>query len=400
MRARRWTGALIVGELVLTLILLSGAGFMMRSFMNLYTLDTGVDTEGVVTMQIYLPLTKYPELEPRRVVYRDFLDRLDALPEVASSTVTTALPMGGGGLSGVEVDGRVTEPGVEPQTVTTLAASEEYFDVMGLELLQGRAFGREDGRPGSEVAIVNQRFVDLHLAGGEPLGRQVRVGFEGSPLPEAPWLTVVGVAPTVRQRALEEREPDPVVYLPLTLNPSRGTFVAVRARGGGAATVSGPVRESMGLVDPDLPLSDLMTLDQRLAQQRWPFRVFGTLFALFAVIALTLSAVGLHSVTANSVIQRVREFGIRISLGAQPNQISWLALRRVLVHLAIGLPLGMAGAFGVGVVLQSLLVQTSPGDPLTLGAVAAVMALVAVLACLWPARRAARLDPVTALRVE
>jgi len=373
---------------------------MMRSFMNLYTLDTGVDAEGVVTMQIYLPLTQYPELEPRRVVYRDFLDRLDALPEVESSTVVTALPVRGGGGSGLEIDGRVTEPGVTPPSVTTVSVSEEYFDVMGLDLLQGRPFDREDGGPGSEVAIVNQRFVDLHLDGGEALGRQIRVGYEGSPLDSASWMRVVGVAPTVRQRNIQEPEPDPVVYLPLFLAPARSTFVAVRPRGGDPASVSGPVRESMGRVDPDLPLSDIMTLEQRLAQERWPFRVFGTLFGLFAVIALTLSAVGLHSVTANSVIQRIREFGIRVSLGARPNQISWLALRRVLVHLAVGLPIGMAGAYGVGLLLQSLLVGTSPGDPVTLGAVALVMALVAVLACLWPARRAARLDPVSALRTE
>ena len=153
-------------------------------------------------------------------------------------------------------------------------------------------------------------------------------------------------------------------------------------------------------VEPDVPLYDIRSMDAQLAEDRWPFRVFGILFAVFAGIALTLSAVGLYSVTAHSVVQRVREFGIRASLGAEPKAISWLALRRVLGHLAIGLPLGAAGAFGVGRILQSLLVQTSPNDPVTIVGVVVVMVAVATLACLFPARQAARIDPVVALRSE
>jgi putative ABC transport system permease protein len=156
----------------------------------------------------------------------------------------------------------------------------------------------------------------------------------------------------------------------------------------------------MRTVEPDVPLADVMSMDDRLALERWPFRVFGTLFGLFAVIALTLSAVGIYSITANSVTQRTREFGIRASLGAEPRAISWLALRRVLGYLLIAVPVGGAGAYAVGRLLQSLLVQTTPGDPLTLGAVVLVMVAVAVLASLWPARRAARIDPMVALRIE
>ena len=143
-----------------------------------------------------------------------------------------------------------------------------------------------------------------------------------------------------------------------------------------------------------------MSMDQRLAEQRWPFLVFGTLFSVFAGIALTLSAVGIYSITANSVAQRTREFGIRASLGAEPREISWLALRRILRYLLIALPIGFAGAYGVGRLLQSLLVQQTPGDPLTLGSVVLLMVGVAVAASLLPARRAARIDPMVALRIE
>jgi putative ABC transport system permease protein len=156
----------------------------------------------------------------------------------------------------------------------------------------------------------------------------------------------------------------------------------------------------MRLVNPDLPVFNVRTLEDALAEGRWAHRTFGTMFGFFAAIALILSAVGLYSVTAHSVIQRIREFAIRVSLGAEPRHISWLALRRVLIQLSIGLPLGMLGAFGVGRLLESLLVQTGPADPLTLGGVVLLMGVVAVLACLWPAARAGRVDPVTVLRVE
>ena len=398
-RARRWAGALIVGEVALTLVLLSGAGFMMRSFMSLYTLDLGIDPDGLITTQIYLPLTKYPAAPGQIAVYDDLLSRLDAVAAIDAATVATAMPASGGPGLGLEVDGRVAEPGETRPIVTSIGVSERYFETIGVDLVQGRTFTRDDGLPGSEVAIVNQRFVELHLPEGEALGRRIRFAGGPSAPPDAPWVTVVGVVPNVRQRNLEDPETDPVVYAPLRQQSTRTASLLARA-GGDEAAVTALLRDAMRAAEPDVPLFDFMSFDARLAEERWPFRVFGTLFAVFAAIALTLSAVGLYSVTTHSVIQRVREFGIRASLGAEPRAISWLALRRVLAQLAIGLPLGAAGAYGVGRLLESLLVQTSPRDPVTLGAIVLVMVLVASVACLVPARRAARIDPVTALRIE
>jgi predicted permease len=399
-RARRWAGALIMGEVVLTLVLLSGAGFMMRSFMNLYSMDLGVDTDGLVAMSIYLPLTKYPQPVQQMVLYDDLLDRMRTVSEIGGrAALTSAMPLQGGGGGGLEVDGRAAEPEEERPIVTALSVSEDYFDVLRLPLRQGRAFNRDDGEPGSEVAIINDRFVELHLPDGETLGRQIRLVAGDTAATNQPWLTVVGVVPNVRQRGMEEEEDDPIVYRPLRNAPTRAIGLLVRAEGdAGAATPV--VRETMRAVEPDVPLSDIATLEERLAQQRWPFRIFGTLFAVFAGIALTLSAVGIYSITANSVAQRTREFGIRASLGAEPRAISWLALRRVLGYLLIAVPLGAAGAYGVGRLLQAFLVQTSPGDPFTLGSVVLLMIAVAVLASLWPARRAARIDPMVALRIE
>ena len=156
----------------------------------------------------------------------------------------------------------------------------------------------------------------------------------------------------------------------------------------------------MAAVQPDLPLYEVMSMEQRWAEERWPFRVFGLMFSLFAGIALILSAVGLYSVTAHSVTQRTQEIGIRVAHGAHPRQVTWLVLRRALIQLAVGLPIGLAGAAGVGLLLQSLVVQTSPTDPLILATIVLVLVVVAVVACVIPAQRAARLDPMVAFRVE
>ena len=169
---------------------------------------------------------------------------------------------------------------------------------------------------------------------------------------------------------------------------------------GAPAAITGLVRDAMRVLEPDLPLFNIQTMDQALALERWPLRVFGSMFATFALIALLLSAIGLYSVTAYSVTQRTQEIGLRVALGAQSGQILWLVLRLAFRQLAIGLPIGLAGALGVGRLLESLLVQTSPADPLTLVSIVAVLVASAVLACVWPARRAASLDPVAALRCE
>ena len=401
LRARRWTRALIVTEVALTIVLLAGAGFMMRSFLALYRMDFGVDTSPLLTMQLYLPLTKYPEPGPRTELFRQFEERLDSINEIEASTLTTNTPLGGGQVRALAVDGRPTPVEAEPPLVTTLMVSDGYFDTLAVRLLRGRAFRTADGRPGQESAIVNRRFIAMHFADDDPIGRRIRLTSQ-NPVPgaaEPAWLTIVGVAPDIRQRAFQEPEPDAVVYMPHRTESPRVGVLIVRTRGDPAG-VTALVRDTMRVIEPDLPLFNIQTMDQLLAQQRWPFRVFGTMFAIFAAIALLLSAVGLYAVTAYSVTQRTQEVGIRMALGGQPAHLKWLFLRGMAPQLTVGLVLGLAGAWGVGQLLQSLLVQTSPSDPLTLISIGGVLIAVAVGACLLPARRAARLDPVVALRYE
>jgi len=401
MRARRWTGALIIVEVVLTIVLLAGAGFMMRSFLKAYGADVGVETSRLLTMRVFLPLAKYPSRESRIALFQRIEERFSAVTAIKAATLTSNAPLFGGFGRQLAIEGRPAPTGDRPPEVSMVTISAGYFDTLGIRLLRGRAFDTLDGTAGHENAIVNQRFVAMHFAGDDPIGHRITLtdGSQSLQVSPAATVTIVGIAPTIRQRNFSDADPDPVVYLPNRADPQRGLMLLVRTPSDPAG-VTPLLREEMRAIEPDLPLTQIQTMDQLMAQQRWPFRVFGTMFAIFAAIALVLSAVGLYAVTAYSVTQRTAEIGVRMALGAQPEDVLWLVLRRSFLQLAIGLPIGIAGAFGVGRLLRSILIQTSTRDPITIASIAALMIVVSIAACLWPARRAMRLDPVNALRYE
>jgi len=403
-RARRWTGVLIVVNLALTLVLLAGAGFMMRSFMAMYRMDLGIETSRLLTMQMALPIRKYRNADERNVFIKRVEERLAAVGAIQAATVTSNWPMGGGRGIQLTVDGQPSPERLP--IVTMLSVGAKYFDTIGAPIVRGRSFAETDGAAGQANVIVNQRFVQMYFANDDPVGRRIRLTDE-VPNPNGPALpafTIVGVSPTIRQRNQQNQQDpdaDPVVYVPNAANTQQnsGQILLVRTQSD-AAQATSLLREEIRALDPDLPLFNIRTLDQNLAQQRWPFRVFGTMFAVFALVALVLSAVGLYAITAYSVTQRTQEIGVRMALGAQAKQVWWLIARRALIQLGIGLAIGMPGAFGVGILLKSLLVQTSSSDPATLISIAVLLIVVAVTACYWPARRATRLDPLVALRYE
>jgi putative ABC transport system permease protein len=410
-RARWFTSTMVVVELALTIVLLAGAGLMIRSFLKLYSFDLGADTGNVLTMRVGLPDQKYPKPEQRQVFFESLLTKLEAIPGMQSVALASALPFGGSEGRRLEIDGRPVAAGTQLPRVAYITVSPRYFEVVNVTVRRGRALTDADGAPGSEVAVVSERFAVQHFPNEDPLGRRIRLltgdgrqpppppAANTPPPPQPKWLTIVGVSPTIRQGNPQALEPDAVVYVPHRLESPGFMSLMARSRVE-ATTLTMQMRQAVQAVDPELPVFGVQTMNQFLAQARWPYRVFGSMFAIFAAIALVLSAVGIYAVTAYAVTQRTQEIGVRMALGARRGQVSWLILRTGLIQLAIGLALGLAGALPISSVLQTLVVQIPTKDPVTFMAIATILIGVTIAACLIPARRATKLDPLVALRAD
>jgi putative ABC transport system permease protein len=423
-RARWLTGTMVVLELALTLVLLVGAGLMVRSFLKLYTIDIGIKTENLLSIRLQLPSSKYPSPpvpaapadasaqpaarpapDPRLVFYDRLLPRLEAIAGVESVSLTTSVPPFGGGRRGIDIEGRpARKPEEKAPEVGTVTISPRFFDTAGVQLRRGRAFHDTDGTPGNETVIINDKLAATLFANEDPIGRRIRFvqgqAGPGQPPPPVPvWRTIVGVSPTIRHSNPQDAEPPAVLYVPHRQSPPFGGSLLVRSRLD-AGAVMNAVRTELAAIDPDQPIFTAQTVEQMLAQQTWPYRVFGSLFAIFAFIALVMSAVGLYAVMAYSVTQRTTEIGVRMALGAASRQVSWLILKRGLLQMGLGLALGLAGAFGLSRVLGTLLVQVTPTDPATFTTITVILTAVAIAACVIPARRATRVDPLVALRNE
>lgn len=399
----RWLGStMVVVELVLTVVLLVGAGLMIRSFMSLYRLDIGIRTDQLTAMSLRLPPTKYPAAEHRRAFFERLEPRLAAIAGVDVIALTTSVPGFGAPRRSFELEGRPRRQGDdEPVNAATVTISPRFFDVVRTPLNRGRVFDARDGSPGYETVVVNERFAAQFFPGEDPLGRRIRFT-QTQPAPDGRtegWRTIVGISPSILYNSPQELRPSAVVYLPNRQETPANSGFMIRS-GLPPASVMAAVRKAVQSVDSDQPVFTIQTLDEMLADSRWPFRVFGGIFAIVAFVALALSAVGLYAVMAYSVTQRTQEIGLRMALGAESGQVSWLILKRGLMQLAIGLTLGLAGAFAMTRVMRRLLVGVTPTDPATFATITLLLTLVAMAACLLPARRATRVDPLIALRAE
>jgi putative ABC transport system permease protein len=421
-RARRWTAVFLTAEFALTIILLAHVSWNVRLSAQTQRADLVIDPSPLLTMWITLPADRYATTASRAAFYTQLRERLAGLPSVLAVTPTTALPFSGGTPKRLAIDGRDTGDQPLPQ-VATLAVGVDYFRALGLPILQGRAFTAVDGTgtaaglaSGDTKAIVNQRFAELYFAGQSPIGHRIQLrednprgeaaggnastgaAAEAATPPAQAWLTIVGVSPTLRQRP--RLEPDAVVYLPFHANPPATAALIVRTRTAPGA-LSTRVREEVSALDPDLPLDRVLTLDEAINALRWNYRISNGMVMVIAGIALALSMVGLYALTAYAVAQRLHEIGVRLALGAPRRAIHWLVLRRVLWQLGVGLTAGFLCTLGWTRLFDG---PPQPGvdvgvtDPLTLLPVAVLLTLVALVASLQPMRRAARVDPVAALR--
>jgi putative ABC transport system permease protein len=389
------SGCMVVSELALALVLLIGAGLMIRSFLKLYGLDTGINPNNLLTMRYNLPDLKYPTPESRAAFEERLMPRLASIPGVESVALTSNLPLQGSANYPVELQGQAPVEADKRPTTSTLTITPQYFQAVGALVIRGRSFDDSDGAPGKPSVIINKRFAAKYWPADDPLGKKLHL----IRTPEQPWLTVVGVCPDITQNDPNKVDVDPIVYVPFRQSPLRGAAVVARTRAAPNSLITAFRKEVRG-IDEDLPVFEAKTMQDFLVDRRWPFRVFGSLFAIFAVIALALSSVGIYAVMAYSVNRRTQEIGVRMALGATTGDVLRLVLSLGLKQLAIGLAIGLAAAFGLTRVLSALLVRISPTDPMTFAGISLLLVVIGVIACWIPARRAARIDPMIALRYE
>ena len=393
LRGRRWASGLLVAELALALVLLSGAGLLWRDFLERYWQDTVIDTSGVVTMRLALPAQKYSTSAERKRFLEQLNQRLGEMTVFSTVTMASHVPMEvGAPAREVFVEGTDYAPGEKPPLISYLLTGARYFETLKLPIVRGRGIQDVDARPGQEGAVVDERFATHFFPNRDPIGRRIRVGAAGV------WYTIVGVARTLPQSG-PPSELRPIVYAPLQAEPTPDGRAAIIVKGQLAAA-SATLREEVRAMDPALPLFAIETLDQAQARGRLPARLSSTWFASLAVVALMLAAVGVFAITAHSVTQRTEEIGVRMALGADGRDVVRMFIRRTLRQLALAIVLGLTGSLALGNLIGSLLQGVGRRDLVPLTIVTVVLGSITLLATLLPARRAARVDPVVAMRCE
>ncbi len=391
----RLSGVLVAGQIAVSTVLVIAAGLLVRSLGRLLEVDPGFRAGSVVVATVAPPAFRYPEAPDRVRFYDALLERLASLPGAATVAVGSGVPFGGDAYGSVFlIEGRPdpSATGDWPQADARLTVSADYFRALGIPVLAGRPFTAADRAEAPGVAVVSAALAHRYWPGQDPIGQRLRLVFDPD------WRTVVGVVGDVKWSELSDQD-GPALYVPLDQGPTGPMRVVVRAAGAPAA-VAGRLRDVVTSVDPDTPVSDVRTGERLLSDALAQPRSATGLLAVFAALALALGAVGTYGVTAYAVSRRMREYGIRLALGAPRKRLLWLVLRRGALLAAVGIGLGLVGALAATRLLSGVLFGVSPLDPLTFAAVPLLLAA-AVLAASWlPARQALRADPVRVLGSE
>lgn len=397
-RGKRLSAFLVIGEVALAVVLLAGAGVMVRSFLNIYNANLGVQTKDILTAHIDLPAGKYPNSEAWSSFFARLQERLETIPGVQSVAIAEAIPTSRTRRLRYDIRGASSQTAQEDNqsgpNVSALAISPGYFATQGAGVLSGREFNDMDGSSGAPAAIVNERFASKHWPSKNPVGKTVWISNGKSP---GHWRTIVGVASNIVQN--DRTRLEPLVYLPYQQMPDNSMEVILRTLVP-PATLASTVRREVQALDSDLPVFGPLTLTERLEANYWSNGLYGVLFLIFAAIALLLASVGLYAVVTHSISQRTREIGVRLALGATKRDIRSLVLKEGMLPVGIGLTAGLVASFGITPILKSVLVQVSSIDPITLTLAAIVLMSSAIVGCMIPAHRAMSVDPVVALRHE
>ena len=391
----RFRGGLVVGELALSLILLVGAGLLVRGFAALLGEETGFDTRGVLTARMSVPVYKYPLAEAPQRILQPVLEQLRSQPGVQSAGLTSLLPIQTGSITtSYTVEGEPEpEPGKEPMAEFR-ALSPGLYKAMGIPLLAGRDFTEQDGQ-GELVVIINQSLAQRHFGQGEAVGRRLTFMRQAA--------TVIGVVGDVRQGGLD-RKPVPEIDLPYNYtgaNPFglQDVFLVMKTTVDPAAGATA-LRAALKSVDSELAVADVYTMEEVISRSMAARRMNLVLLGAFSVIALVLATAGLYGVISYTVSQRTRELGIRMALGARSADVVKLVMRQGALLAALGLGAGLVGAFVLSRFMEGLLYGVSTKDPLTFGSLALLLGIIALLATWMPARRASRVDPIIAIKSE
>jgi putative ABC transport system permease protein len=390
----RW---LVGAELALALVLLVGAGLMMKSFLALRAVNPGFDSRNVLTFHLSLPAIAYPQPADEMRVHTRIVEGLSALPGVESAALISNLPLGNSNWGrGFTIAGRPLPPLGQTPVALNRVVSPDYFRTMRTPVVRGRAFTDADTATSTRVAIIDESFVRQYFNGENPIGQQVRYGR----VETNPWMEIVGVVADVRHYDLQNSVTRPGLFVPLAQHSAGANSFFVLRTATDPTTYASAVTEVVAGIDRGLAVAEVQPMSQWVGSAIWRDRLTGSLFAGFAGLALLLSALGVYGVTAFATTQRTREIGVRMALGAQPRDVLRLILGGGARLTAIALALGLLLAFGLTRFLGQLLYEVSPLDPVVFAGVALILALVACLASWLPARRAAGVDPVVALRAE
>ena len=391
-RKRFLTSTLIVVEISLTVVLMVGAGLLVRSLLALQSVNMGFRTGNLLIATLTLSDAKHPSDAERIALTNRLSEQMKSAPDVESFTITSQIPGSGAERSTLELADRNTSDGNGRfPTVALTVIDAGYFRSLGLTMPGGREFSSADDAAGSPVAIVNQRFAAQYWPSEDSIGKRIRLG-------NRDWITVVGVSPTIRQTSLR-RDVEALVYIPYRQFPQYTFSIIMRTRSSGISAAR-TLREEWNKLEPGLPAMNILTFEEYVDRFGLEARILSTLFSMFAMIGLVLSAVGIYAVTAYSVSQRTQEIGIRMALGATGADMVWLLLRSGLKQLATALPIGIVCALMVSRLFASVLFEVGPLDIVTFASIPILLTVIVLFACLIPAWRAARLNPLDALRIE
>ena len=395
----RFRGALVVGEVALALMLLVGAGLLLKSFVRLAHVDPGFRAHATVTIDVTLPGFKYPTEQKQASFFQQVINRVAALPGVQTVGAISRLPLGNSAeeVEAFTIEGKASPSG-QPLQAEYRVCTADYFRALGVPLVRGRWLTNADAEGRPRVAVVNEELARQYFPGEDPIGKRAKIGFHGS---TNPWLTIVGIVHDVKHNSLAAPAP-PQIYVSYLQSPDTQMTLVIRTAGDPLQVVAA-VRNEVRSVDPDQPVANVRTMDQIVAASVARPRFNMLLLGIFAGVALVLAAVGLYGVISYSVGQRAHEIGIRMALGAKRSDVLGMVLRQGMILVAAGLVIGLGAAMLMSRVLgslSSLLYDVSSTDPMILAGVVLILAATAMAACTMPALKATRVDPVTALRCE